>query len=976
MTLAEEPMNWQWIYDNREWIFDGLGVALLTTLLGAAVWWWQRWRASKKHTDPPPATANGAKNVGVNLQSSTFKGNVTIEQVTAGDTHVHLPPSRDKKSRDARRQTYLHHLFDEASRLSLEGIDRKAAGDKADAAIPLDAIYTALLTEESENDELLHANKGRVTAMQIQESERNRDRPKLSAVAQLDRHERMVLLGLPGSGKSTFVNFVALCLAGHGLENPTVNLDLLIAPLPDDDERVRRNKDEKPTPQPWRHQGLIPIRVILRQFAASGLPAKGEKASANHLWQHICVDLHEASLSDFADELKEELQQKGGLLLLDGLDEVPDAEQQREQLKAVITAFAGAYRKCRILITSRPYAYQQENWRLAGFADSTLAPFSNAQIRLFVERWYGNVAPLRNYKASEAQGRAEQLKSAIFRSDRLRVLAEQPLLLTLMASLHAWHGSDLPDKRERLYAEAVDLLLERWERQRIEHKRDGTPLVQPTLQEYLKVERGAIQIVLEQIAYEVHASQPKLEGTADIGRDRLINGLIAISNNPQVKHLELINYLSERAGLLIPAGNTLYRFPHRTFQEYLAACYLTGKKTDYPEDIAKLLRIDPNRWREVALLAAAKAEFGMGSSLWSMVDEFCPYALGETQLSLDDGWGAHLAGQALVESAGQDVIDAAKAGTLPKHRQEKVQRVRQGLIYVMRSADFVPLERALAGRTLAMLGDPRFDPDRWFLPAEPLLGFVEIPAGKFIMGSDKRKDKAAEDRETPQHEVDLPTFYIARYPVTVAQFRTFVEATQTKLRDEDALRDPDNHPVRYITWVEATAYCDWLDKTLRSSKQTASFLTEKLSQGWKILLASEAEWEKAARGSDGRIYPWGNNEIQPGWANYAATGLNSTSAVGCFAKGISPYGVEEMSGNLWEWTRSLNQQYPYPSDEKRRRDRERVKATDQDRFVLRGGGWGDNPEQLRAAFRYPVHRSFFGDWNYGFRVVCLFAPGS
>ena len=74
----------------------------------------------------------------------------------------------------------------------------------------------------------------------------------------------------------------------------------------------------------------------------------------------------------------------GGLLLLDGLDEVSDADQQREQLKAVISAFAGTYGKCRILITSRPYAYQQENWHLAGFTDTTLAPFSDAQIRRFV----------------------------------------------------------------------------------------------------------------------------------------------------------------------------------------------------------------------------------------------------------------------------------------------------------------------------------------------------------------------------------------------------------------------------------------------------------------------------------------------------------------------------------------------------------------------------------------------------------------
>jgi formylglycine-generating enzyme required for sulfatase activity/predicted ATPase len=905
----------------------------------------------------------------------------------------HHPLPADEAAQTARRQAYLQHLYSEARRLSLAGIDRKAASDEGEATIPLDAIYTALLTTETDDETVeprtdrkpqrlsAVAQPNRHTRLVLLgdpgvgkstfinwetddervEQRTNQEPQRLSAVAQLNRHNRLVLLGAPGGGKSTFVNFVALCLAGEELGEAAVNLDLLTTPLPTDG-----NREDAPR-QPWEHGGLLPVRVVLRHFAAQGLPAPGEKAGADHLWQHICRDLAAASLGEFAEDLKAELRQRGGLVLLDGLDEVPDADQQRAQLKATISAFAGAYRRCRIVITSRPYAYRQEEWRLDGFAAATLAPFSAAQIARFVEQWYRQVAPLRHYQADDAQGRAKQLKTAILRNERLWVLAEQPLLLTLMASLHAWHGGTLPDKRERLYAEAVDLLLERWEQQRVERRRDGTQLAHPSLQEYLQVGRDAILSVLERLAYEVHASQPQLVGCADIRRDLLISALLAISNNPQVRPLALINYLSQRAGLLLPEGNTLYRFPHRTFQEYLAARYLTSAGVEYPDRIADLVRADPSRWREVALLAAAKAADGIGSSIWGLVDALCQAAPDEASFERADAWGAHLAGQALVESA--------KLEQLNVPNQRKLGRVRHGLLHVLGAADFPPVERALAGRTLATLGDPRFDPHAWYLPVDPLLGFVEIPAGPFIMGSDPQIDKEADKDETPQHEVDLPTFYIARYPVTVGQFRAFVTSTGEQPQDADSLADPDNHPVRWVTWVEATRYCAWLTETLRAWPQTPEPLAQKLALGWRIMLPSEAEWEKAARGSNGNRYPWGHDPVDPSRANYAATGLATTSAVGCFPSGATPTGIYELSGNVWEWTRSLYQAYRYPNEAFKRGERERLQDQNRDEFVLRGGNYYSDEETMRA----PLREYYYSDLRYddgGFRLVWFAPPGS
>ena len=201
---------------------------------------------------------------------------------------------------------------------------------------------------------------------------------------------------------------------------------------------------------------------------------------------------------------------------------------------------------------------------------------------------------------------------------------------------------------------------------------------------------------------------------------------------------------------------------------------------------------------------------------------------------------------------------------------------------------------AAAGDVLAHLGDPRFRADAWFLPDEPLLGFVEVPAGPFQMGSDEDSD------EQPPHSVNLPAFYIARYPVTVAQFQAFVDATDFEPGSVNALRDPASRPVRCVNWHEALAYCDWLTETLKEWEQTPESLAKRLAQGWRFTLPTEAQWEKAARGTDGRTYPWGE-DADPNKANYGDTGIGDTSVVGCFPGGKSPYEIEDMSGNVWEW---------------------------------------------------------------------------
>ncbi|HEY7834579.1 MAG TPA: SUMF1/EgtB/PvdO family nonheme iron enzyme [Ktedonobacterales bacterium] len=310
------------------------------------------------------------------------------------------------------------------------------------------------------------------------------------------------------------------------------------------------------------------------------------------------------------------------------------------------------------------------------------------------------------------------------------------------------------------------------------------------------------------------------------------------------------------------------------------------------------------------------------------------------------------------EQADQEVAAALDAAARRAPTDPAITQARKDLFPPPIPPDRFPPRFAGLGftpRTLTHAGKPV----EVILP--PLCA---VPAGPFLMGSDPKQDRDTQDREKPRHEVQVAAFQIARFPVTVAEYACFVrdghaapdKGTYQPITWQEQLNRLD-HPVVCVSWRDAVAYVAWL--------------AQLTGQPWR--LPTEAEWEKAARYDPAtrasRVYPWGD-AFDQSRANTSGSGRNGTTPVDSYPGGASPCGAQDMAGNVWEWTSSLYQQYPYNASD----GRERVDSTGS--RVLRGGSWNRDPAVSRAACRGDGVPTYAHGYLGARLVVARAAPGS
>jgi formylglycine-generating enzyme required for sulfatase activity len=875
----------------------------------------------------------------------------TVVGTASGPAVRTKPVSRASRKVEA---SYLKAVMARCSTLPLGGRDFRDSTPLG-LSMPLEKVYVALNTTEQPPE-------ARERAREIGDLPEAREMKRISALRAFIESKHLLLLGEPGSGKTTFADHLALCLAGE-----------------------RRNPGTgwagnlKAHDVAWKGRAPLPIRIRLRHFAADreSLPADSSSSGqAEHLLAYVTKRLEKGHYdADLPPHVLHCLQTGDALLILDGLDEIGDPGRRQQVAEAIVDLARHRYPDIRLLVTCRVRQYPMDSagcpmaaWALPGFRVVTLADFDRDQIDAFVGAWFTVLYELDRFSEEVRDQKTQSLRGAIRVRPDLQDIAPRPILLTQMALVHDIEG-ELPATRVQLYDVCADLLLWKWEQWRA--KQAGQQLMaEDWIRERMDMpglRKDDLQRALDHAVYKAHEGQGAADkGPTDIPEEtlrRLVCECLQRTDRRMPNHeavgkaqLFIDEYLRLRNGLIVPAGEHTFQTPHRTFQEFLAARWLHLDRR-FDRTAPALVRDSYDLWREVFLLAVGQARLG---DAVDAVDLLCPAEWPDGV----EGWRELiLAGQGLAEVG------------LPKARSDErgptVERSVVGFLQrTMQDADAagqpyrpptVPVPtRYAASETLDRLG---------WLP-EDLDAFVVVPKAR--------------------SEVSV---YVGKYPVTNHQFTRFIDAEaynnpaywggtasdawrwrmekhDTDWRGEGPVAQPKywdhprfgkgrrGYPVVGVSWYEAVAYCVWLEEQLQ-----ASDLTLCASRGGglepldlepatlTVRLPSEEEWVAAAGGEEGGRYPWGSNWHESR-ANTAEGGIGGTSPVGMYPSGRSRdarsgelIGVWDMGGNVWEWV-----------------------ASEEGLSPLRGGSWLNLRYHARVTRRLRLDPHDSRDY-IGFRVV-------
>ncbi len=754
-------------------------------------------------------------------------------------------------------------------------------------------------------------------------------------VGEKKRSRGFVLLGDPGSGKTTQLKRLLLWVARNGPES---------VGLP---------------------AGMVPLFLPLRELRSvdDGLEPLIEAQLSSP---------HYKPKPGFARRMLE----RGNLLLLfDGLDEVAD-EKQRQRVAKWIEQAADANSGWRIAVTCR-YAGYSELSRLDGrFLELHLRPLTDDQADTFIAKWFRAVEREQERDQERADVLADEgsrklietLKGPHFGASRVYEFTRNPLLLTAICLVH-YDKKSLPERRADLYEQCVDVLLERWRAAKgISVSMDA------------KKARG----VLQPLAYWMHLEPQRRRATPKEIAPQIARSLSEVQWKDSAERF--LATIRDESGLLVGWSERDFGFLHLGFQEYLAAREIRRRyfEEDDRQALADLAANfgDP-WWREVTLLLVALEEPSLFEPLFAEVvkhdafaesQDLVSYALTDAVrvsprpfvelLDLPPGrdrklWERQLAALRVLEKiAPAGVVE--RATMLAQHPHAEVEQ-RFWVSSAARRATKSKL-REFSGFSMSGQfggGAALSDLPSRVLSTRGEIELVAIPGGKFWMGStdeeivrlkrEYQQHAPLFDIESPTHEVMLSPFFFAPTPVTNGQYARFLEATPNAAKPEywaDRRYNQPDQPVVGVSWMDVQRFCNWAG----------------------VQLPTEAQWEYACRGGTDTRYWSGDKEAdleRVGW--FDRNSGSSLQSVG--RKLANPFGLYDLHGNVWEWCTDWYAAYL------RNLPSEPAGAVGGLGRVARGGSFSAVAVGCRSAARSwftPSSRQS----NLGFRVALPAAPST
>ncbi|TLU87727.1 MAG: NACHT domain-containing protein [Chlorobium sp.] len=758
-----------------------------------------------------------------------------------------------------------------------------------------------------------------------------------------EKNRLLLVIGDPGSGKTTLIKYYALSC----FENA----------------HYKKLGFKKPV-----HVFYIPLRELtMTGTDYASLPKCLSVWAGKH-----SMDIPETFFSDW-------LHKQTTLVLLDGLDEISDQEQ-RVKACAWIDRLVVGFKKSRFVVTSRYTGYRKGDGieLKSQHTRADIMDFTDKQQSEFLGKWFlaaymSELLPAgKNQQEWESnqQRKADEKTVAIIaflnkeENKSLQLLAAVPMLLQIMAIL--WKERQyLPETRVELYNAAVNYILDYRDRQR-----ELYPLLSA---EDARRVLAPLSLWMQEELEKDEAEKAEVQQKMQIELDTL---------NKSVTAPDFCKNLVDRAGLLVDYGDKEYRFRHKSFREYLAGVQLEKKMH-----------------RTLGELDALIGHFG--DDWW---EEPLRFFIGQVDAEIFDAFMERLFDSSLSEELTQKQQDLLIT-LIQEAPQKKISALQKKLLHPQTS----PNQQRYLLECMKTIGKPEaFDTVRKFTEAALakdtgiLRRATEISENKESpvkglrggVGAERLADVVV-DTQGAQYILikggsftysitktlePMPDLYVAKFTVTNALYRQFIsylgsresasakvvpvelyvqalrakaapvegfaDYLQTEMSlaklfasnyDADKRFNKNDQPVVGVTWYASRAYCLWLSLLESNGRDTDIYR-----------LPSEKEWEYAAAGSERRQYPWGNSEPTKTLANYNEH-EGATTPVGRYPDGVTPEGLYDMAGNVWEW---MNNKYE-----------ENTSAR-----AVRGGSWYNNPDSLRCSARYLNLPALRYDL-IGFRVV-------